>query len=148
MQKETAAQVIEYLGENIDLYNKVAEDLDDWCGYLGDDRYYPMAEFENLLYGTNLMDLANMMFFGHDADSYTIESSGKKTYKSFNPNREYFRWDGYGNLISTDYKDYIGLLDRWFVKEVVKYRSRLWITDDKLNSLLDMCEEEVANEAV
>ena len=49
----------------------------------GDDAIYPMDEFNELESGREPLDLALMIRFG-----------------DFNPNHEYFRYNGYGNLVS------------------------------------------------
>lgn len=90
-----------------------------------------------------LRDFLFRTFYGHDEDNYTTDSRGEKHYGEFNPNRAYYRYDGYGNLVSTDYKDYTGKLDSYFVEELVDRRSHAaWYINqhEELVELLDKIE--------
>ena len=61
----------------------------------------------------------------------------------FNPNRDYFRYNGYGNLVSADYKDYSGQLDRYAVESMSENRDYIDSIDqsDELAALFDELEE-------
>lgn len=58
-----------------------------------DDRIYYMEEIDEIMNGQDVTYILNRAFFGHD--QWSEESS-------FNPNRDYFTFNGYGNLISMD----------------------------------------------
>ena len=121
----TMDEIISYLKDNDELFNRLIEELDSYCGYLYDDRYYPMDELPDLLYGKDIMDVLNMAYYG-----------------SFCPNDEYFRVDGSGNLESADYIDYSDHLDKYFVEELMENMSNIDINDDKLEYMLKSLKEE------
>lgn len=134
MKENTITKIIEYFESNEELFNECIEELDSYNGYLGDDRYYPMDELGELLAGKEIIELLNMVFFGHDA--YDKGSQ-------FNLNREYFTFNGYGNLISTNEKDYSLFLDEWTIKEMLKYRNDIYTIgeNEELNNLFNELEE-------
>ena len=76
------------------------------------------------------------------------DANGNKNYGAFNPNREYFSYNGYGNLVSSDYKDYSGHLDHYCVERMSKYRSHISSIDDdeELSALFDALEEDEDDE--
>jgi len=120
----TTEKILDYLKDNDELFNRLCEELDSWNGYLDDDRYYPMYELSELLSGKDLVDVLLMAHFGN-----------------FNPTDEYFRFNGYGNLESSDYIDYSDHLDKWFVQELVDERAHIDIDDPDLEEMLDELEE-------
>lgn len=66
-----------------------SEQIAIWNEYaynVGDEPVEDMDNFDELLYGWEPMKIALCIRFG-----------------DFNPNHNYFRFDGYGNLESTDY---------------------------------------------
>lgn len=128
--------------ENEDLFNDVIEELDNWNGYLGDDRYYMMSDFDELHTGLSPMEVLQRTFYGGDDD--TKDAQGRRG--KFNPNREYFYYNGYGNLCSTDYKDYSAHLDDYFVDEVIENFGHIWTDSDELKQLVEAYEEAEANE--
>ena len=133
-------QLKELFENNEDLFNATIEELDSWNGYLGDDRYYPMDELPEILYGKDPIDLLNMAYFGKDEENYHIDSSGNKIYDSFNPNREYFTFNSYGNLVSADYKDYSYYLDDFFVEVLIENYENLYL-DDAILEIIEGAEE-------
>lgn len=135
----TIETIIEYLKENEEEFNELIEDLDSWNGYLGDDRYYPMDELNDFYSGTEPIELLYRVFYGHDEETWTTDEHGEKHYGEFNPNRDYFRYNGYGNLVSADYKDYSGMLDHWFVEKVIENRNNLYLSDE-MERLIDEYE--------
>lgn len=140
--EEVTADIITYFESNEDVFNDCIEELDGYNGYLGDDRYYDMDELDELHRGTEPSELLNLAFFGYDEDTYTTDSSGSKTYGAFNPNREYFRYNGYGNLVSADYKDYSALLDKWAIEAMGADREYIDTIEDnaELAALFDELE--------
>lgn len=103
--------------------NDVMEHLDSWDGFLGDDAYFPMDELYDFYNISSRDDFDNLMariFYGHD--QYGDETA-------FNPNREYFSFNGYGNLVSSDYKDYSSKLDDYFIDEVIENRDQITLPD-------------------
>ena len=116
---ELREKLISYFRDNEDDMNDVMEQLDNWNGFLGDDAYFPMDELYDFYNISNRDDFNNLMariFYGHD--QYGDETA-------FNPNREYFSYNGYGNLISSDYKDYTNKFDDYFIDEVIENRDEI-----------------------
>ena len=142
-REKTIEKIIAYFEENDDIFNDCIEELDGWDGYLGDDRYYNMDDLDELMYGKKATDLLNMAFFGRDDDTYHTDSHGNREYAEFNPNREYFTFNGYGNLVSTDYKGYNAHLDRYAIEAMSENRHYINSieSDDELSALFDELEQ-------
>ena len=113
-------KIIEYFKNNEEIFNACVEELDNYNGYLNDDRYYDMEYLNEFYNGTEPTEILYRAFYGYDADSYTYDSSGNKTHDTFNPNRNYFTYNGYGNLVSTNYPDYSDKLDKYFIKALLE----------------------------
>ena len=113
-------KIIHFFNVNEELFNQCIEELDAYNGYLGDDRYYPMYELEDFYIGVELSEILDRVFFGYDEDTYITDSSSNREHGQFNPNREFFRYNGYGNLVSADYKDYSALLDKYVVEAMAE----------------------------
>ena len=137
------AGIIQYFKENEDVFNDCMEELDSYNGYLGDDRYYNMEELNDLYSGQEPQEILFRAFYGFDADSWHTDRSGNKIYEAFNPNREYFYFNGYGNLVSSDYKDYSDKLDEYVIEEMSKNRGDIDSieNDNTLTELFDELEE-------
>lgn len=70
--------------------------------YCDDNNYYdncvyPMEDLAEHFSNDDIMNFANRMYFGNDEN---------REESSFNPNRDYFYFNGYANLVSLDYLDY------------------------------------------
>jgi hypothetical protein len=141
-QEEITADIIAYFENNEDLFNDCMEELDSYNGYLGDDRYFSMDELDELYNGTEPSELLRRAFYGYDEQTYTTDGSGNKIYGAFNPNRDYFRYNGYGNLVSVDYKDYSHLLDGYAVEAMNENRNYIDSidNDEELTALFDELE--------
>lgn len=139
-------KIMEYFEENEEVFNECIEELDSYNGYLGDDRYYYMEELQELYCGVDPVEILTRAFYGHDAETWTTNSYGEKEYGAFNPNREYFYYNGYGNLVSADFKDYTAHLDNWFIESLVENRSNIYCIDEnpELAALFDELEESEA----
>lgn len=140
--EEITADIIEYFENNEDIFNDCMEELDSYNGYLTDDRYFSMDELDELYNGTEPSELLRRAFFGYDEETYTTDRDGNKTYGAFNPNREYFRYNGYGNLVSADYKDYTEQLDEYAVESMNENRCYIDSidNDEELTALFDELE--------
>ena len=140
--EEITADIIEYFENNEDIFNDCMEELDSYNGYLGDDRYFSMDELDELYNGTEPSELLRQAFYGYDEETYTTDRDGNKTYGAFNPNRDYFRYNGYGNLVSADYKDYTGMLDKYAVESMSENRLHVDSIEqsDELAALFDELE--------
>lgn len=122
-EEEAISAILEFYKENEDDFNNDIEELDSWNGYLGDDRYYNMDELDEILYGLTPTEILLRAFYGHG--DYSVNSD-------FCPNCDYFTFNGYGNLVSYNEKDYSGLLDEYFVKELIDNYTHLNIADEVL----------------
>ena len=116
------------------------EELDSYNGYLGDDRYYNMDELNDLYSGQEPQEILFRAFYGFDADTWMTDSRGDKEYRAFNPNREYFYFNGYGNLVSSDYKDYSDKLDGYAIEAMSENRNYIDSIEDD-NILADLFDE-------
>lgn len=139
-EKEIRQELKDLFEEDEALFNETIEELDSYNGYLGDDRYYYMEDLTSYIDTSDLWNsLIYRIFYGRDDDCYITNSQGEKEYSQFNPNRDYYYYDGYGNLVSTDYKDYSDYLDDYFIDSLLENRSYLNIDTD-IEALLDELE--------
>jgi hypothetical protein len=141
--EQITAEIINYFEENEDVFVECIEELDNYNGYLCDDRYYNMDELDEYYSGTKPSELLARAFYGHDAEVYHTDAHGERIYGAFNPNREYFRYNGYGNLVSCDYKDYSDKLDEYFIDALVDNRYNIDAIDnyEELESLFEELEQ-------
>lgn len=70
--------------EGIELMELV-RNLSGWDGRFSDEEWFDMCDFDEICNAFSPSELARMMFYGQ-----------------FNPNDDYFTFDGYGNLTSGD----------------------------------------------
>ena len=147
-KEAVVADIIQYFKENEDVFNDCMEELDGYNGYLGDDRYYSMEELNDLYSGQEPQEILFRAFYGFDADTWSTDSSGNKTYGAFNPNRDYFYFNGYGNLVSSDYKDYSSNLDAYAIEEMIENRNDISSIEENpdLSKLFDELEGVCGNE--
>lgn len=140
-EKEIRQELKDLFEEDNALFNETIEELDSYNGYLGDDRYYFMEEINGLPndYGYNVTDILYRVFCGYNQDEYTTDGYGEKHYGSFNLNCDYFKFNGYGNLVSAWDKDYSDFLDDYFIDNLLENRSSLNIDAD-IEALLDELE--------
>ena len=138
--EEVVNRIKDYFENDPSEFEEVIEELDQIDGILGDDRYYAMDELDDLYDGEEPSEVLRRAFYGHDDDSWTYDSHGEKNYGQFNPNREYFYFNGYGNLVSTDYRDYSTYLDEYFIQELIDNRDKLnleYYFEELLDELLE-----------
>lgn len=139
-EEEIKQELKDLFEEDNALFNETIEELDSYDGYLGDDRYYLMENLTDNIDTSDLWSsLINRMFYGRDDDCYITDGSGNKEYQEFNPNREYYYYDAYGNLVSSDYKDYSDCLNDYFIDSLLENRSYLNLDTD-IEALLDELE--------
>lgn len=140
--ENTIKKIIAYLEENESTFNECIEELDAYNGYLCDDRYYSMDDLNEFYSGSEPIEILQRAYFGRDDDTWHTDASGNKIYGEFNPNREYFTFNGYGNLVSSDYKDYTGKLDKYFIEALLENRSYIDAieNDEELTALFDELE--------
>ena len=137
-------QIIKFFENNEDTFIECIEELDSYNGYLNDDRYYEMELLNEFYNSTEPIELLYRTFYGYDADNYTFDSSGNKTNSEFNPNREYFKYNGYGNLVSTNYKDYSDKLDNYFIDALIENKQEINSIEEneELQQLINEFENE------
>ena len=135
-------QLKELFENDEELFNSTIEELDGYNGYLGDNRYYSMDELDEFYRGSDPLEILRRAYYGRDDDTWTTDSNGNKTYGEFNPNRDYFYYNGYGNLVSSDYKDYSYLLDDYFIESLLENYESLYLDDE----ILEIIEGDEENE--
>lgn len=91
----------------IDAFNELSESeqvciFNEYAYRIGEEPIEDMDCFDDLMYGWKPLDIALRVHFG-----------------DFNPNHTYFRFDGYGNLESTEFvnwwlEDYVDDLADWY----------------------------------
>lgn len=148
MKETTVKKIIEFFNENEEIFNSCMEELDSYNGYLGDNRYYSMDELDEFYNGTEPLEILRRAYYGRDDDTWTTDSSGNKTYGEFNPNRDYFYYNGYGNLVSSDYKDYSAHLDEYAIEAMSENRQYIDTieSDEDLTALFDELEQDESEE--
>ena len=140
MKEKIIEKIIGYFKENEDIFNQCAEELDSYNGYLGDNRYYSMDELNGIYSETDPIEILTRAYYGYDADTYTTDAFGNREHGEFNPNRGYFKYNGYGNLVSTDYPDYSSMLDDYIIDDMLE--NRQWIdTIDENPELSELFDE-------
>ena len=112
--------LLAYFRSNTDGFDDLLNDLDSYNGFLGDNAIFEMDLLPDIVGHRSIFDLLNMAYFGGD----DWNEGG-----SFNPNREYFYFNGYGNLVSTDRRDYSFLLDSYFIESVAENKENLYTFD-------------------
>lgn len=132
MKKQLLMELFE---SNEQLFNEAIEELDSYNGFLGDDRYYSMDDIDEFYNNASPLELLHRAFYGYDAEVWHTDAYGHKTYGAFNPNREYFKYNGYGNLVSSNYKDYSTHLDAWFIDSLIENQNYLYLDDEIIKIL-------------
>lgn len=112
--KTLAETLLNYYKEHKEDFNHDIEELDSWNGILGDNRIEDMDILDEIYQGTEATEILRRAYFGYD-DTY----AKSEQRAPFNPNRGYFYFNAYGNLVSTDYKDYSDYLDLDYVQDIV-----------------------------
>lgn len=140
-REQIAADIMGFFEDNESAFIECIEDLDSCNGYLGDDRYHEM-EMLDVFCGDAPTEILRRAFYGHDADTWSTNSRGEKEYSAFNPNREYFHFNGYGNLVSSSYKDYSCFNDIYLVQALSSNREHIDSIDryEELAKLFDEYE--------
>ena len=129
-------KLLSYYKENTEDFNHDIEELDEFNGYLCDNRCYPMEELDDLYDGFDPLTLLRLAFYGYDDDGSTLEKKAQ-----FNPNRDYFYINGLGNFVSTDKQDYSDYLDENLVEEIIENVQNLTLSDGTQDIIEDYEEE-------
>ena len=141
--EEITKEIIEYFKNNEEIFNECIEELDNYTGYLGDNRYYFMDDLDEIYKDELPTEILCRAYYGRDDDTWTIDKEGNITYGEFNPNREYFYYNGYGNLVSSDNIDYSNLLDEFTIETMKEYKEYIYTIEknEDLQKLFDELEE-------
>jgi hypothetical protein len=140
MNKTVNEKLKELFEQDEELFNSTIEELDSYNGYLGDNRYYEMELLNEFYNGSEPLELLQRAYFGRDEDYHT-DAQGNKIYGEFNPNKDYFTYNGYGNLVSSNYKDYSYLLDDYFIENLIENYESLYL-DDEILEIIEGAEED------
>lgn len=116
------SDIVEYLKNEKDEAAAVIEALSAETGAYDDDIFFDMEMLPEMLDSSDIIGNLNRAFFGRDLDTWHTDSHGGKEFAAFNPNRSYFRFDGYGNLESTNYKDYTDIIDTYTAEMLIEHR--------------------------
>lgn len=127
--KTLAETLLNYYQEHEDDFNYDIEELDCWNGILGDIRVKQMDKLDEIYQGKEATEILRRAYFGRDDDSCYYDENGKRVYGEFNPNRDYFYFDGYENLVSTDKRDYSDYLDIYNVQDIIDNECYLGLSD-------------------
>lgn len=139
LRNEAIEKILNYFKENEDDFNNAIQVLDDYNGYLNDDRIYPMEFLNSFYVNADADEILRRAFYGYNGD-YT-NSDGNHP-EPFNPNADYFYYNGYGNLVSTNYIDYSDRLDEWFINEYIDEYPALWNVPKAVEDIIESIEEE------
>ncbi len=112
-------KAVEMLTEDTNLFNNMCEELDSWDGFLGDDRYYPMCDFDELLEGRSPLEIAGL-----------VEGC------DFNTGDDYFRFTIYGveSASENDYSSDYSAED--VLDKVIDYCGSLYFYDDDFKDIV------------
>lgn len=73
-RKDVIEKIIDFFNDNDDVFTECIEELDNYNGYLGDNRYYSMDELGELFAGSDPVELLNRAYFGRDLDNWHTDS--------------------------------------------------------------------------
>ena len=132
-------ELLAYYKRNGEDFADDIEELDGWNDCLYEDKIFSMDELDEVLQNINPSDILRMALFGHD------ESHGNLIKSSFNLNRDYFHYNGFGNLVSTDERNYSEYLNDYFIQEIIDNKSHLSLSKGA-QEIIDNYETEESNE--
>ena len=133
---ELVKELMNYYRENMNDFNNDIEELDRWNGCLYDDKIYPMDDLNEFFSNEKPDEIIRRAFYGYD-ETYTKDEQREP----FNPNRNYFHFNGYGNLVSIDEKDYSDYLDIAFIQDIIDNRYNLYLSEGA-EDMIDNYEDE------
>ena len=129
-------KLLAYYKENKEDFANDIEELDDWTGCLYDDKIYPMDDLNEFFSNEKPDEIIRRAFYGYD-ETYTKDEQRE----SFNPNRNYFYFNGCGNLVSIDEKDYSDYLDIAFIQDIIDNSHNLVLSDGSQEIIEDYEDE-------
>ena len=119
--------------EIISLWNEYCDQCNSF-----DNRIYDMSEFNEIYSSVEPEEIARRVFYGSDECNKD---------SSFNPNRDYFYFDGYGNPVSFDYiynecsNEFYGNIDiDSLIDYIIENNDSLY--NDEIQEILDSFENE------
>ena len=101
-EKNFEKELKELLEKNESVLNEIVSCLNSNDGSFENDVWYDMDMLDDYLSGMSAWEVLRLGYYGWDEH----ETDG-----TFNPMRDYFRFNVYGNLESCDYIDYSYLID-------------------------------------
>lgn len=129
-------ELLEYYTKNTEDFNYDIEELDSWMGYLDGERVVPMEELDDYYQDIEPLEILRRAFFGYDEAYANSEEKAP-----FNPNRDYFYLNGYGNLVSTDKHDYSDYLGEDVVNDIIANSPNLELSSGA-QEIIDEYEED------
>ena len=129
-------KLLEYYKENKEDFANDIEELDDWTGCLYDDKIYPMGDLNEFFSNEKPDEIIRRAFYGYDEPINENEQR-----QPFNPNREFFYFNGCGNLVSIGEKDYSDYLDIAFIQDIIDNRYNLSLSNGA-EDIIDDYEDE------
>lgn len=111
-------ELLAYYKKNGEVFADDIEELDGWNDCLYEDKIFSMDELDEVLQDIEPSEILRSALFGHD------ESQGK-IKSTFNLKRDYFHYNGFGNLVSTDERTYSDYLNDYFIQEIIDNKSHL-----------------------
>lgn len=141
--EEITKNIIEYFKNNEELFNDCIEELDNYNGYLNENRYYSMDELNEFYNDSKPLEILYRAYYGRDDNTWTTDKEGNKIYEKFNPNRKYFYYNEYENLVSSDYIDYSNLLCEFTIEVMKENKEYIYTIEENedLQKLFDELEE-------
>jgi len=133
---ELVEKLLAYYKENKEDFANDIEELDDWTGCLYDDKIYPMDDLNELFSNEKPDEIIRRAFYGYD-ETYTKDEQREP----FNPNRDYFYFNGCGNLVSINQRDYTDYLDIAFIQDIIDNRYNLSLSSGA-EDIIDDYEDE------
>ena len=130
-------ELMNYYRENVEDFNNDIEELDGWTGCLYDDKIYPMEQLNEFFQSTEPEEILRRAFYGYDEPYKNGDPS-----RPFNPNRNYFYFNAYGNLVSIDEKDYSSYLEEFYIQDIIDNRYNLSLSSGAEDVIYNYEDEE------
>ena len=131
-------ELLAYYKRNTEDFADDIEELDGWNDCLYKDKVFSMDELDEVLQDIKPSEILRSALFGHDEARERIRST-------FNLDRDYFRFNSLGDLVSTDKRDYSGYLNDYFIQEIIDNKSHL-VLSEGAQEIIDNYETEEGNE--
>jgi len=133
---ELVKELMNYYKENEENFVDDIEELNGWNDCLYGDQIYSMSDFDEVLQDIEPSDIMHVVSYGYDEPVNKDEER-----QPFNPNRQYFYFNGYGNLVSTDKIDYSAYLDTYFIQDIIDNNANLTLSEGA-QDIIDNYEDE------